>query len=136
MLAYFADATVPRLRVVPGLDLVLVGNTGVSFGLFNRGFTWGPWIFSLVALAIVAVLVQALRRASRLLPVTGMGLIIGGAIGNLVDRIRLGSVVDFIDVHRGDWHWYVFNAADAAICVGVALLLLDGLLTRPESPKA
>jgi signal peptidase II len=62
-----------------------------------------------------------------------IGLIIGGAIGNVIDRIRLGAVVDFLDFHIGTWHWPAFNVADSAICIGVAVMLLDGLLLRREA---
>jgi signal peptidase II len=62
-----------------------------------------------------------------------LGLIIGGAVGNVTDRLARGAVVDFLDFHVGNWHWYAFNVADAAICLGVIALLLDGLLARPKA---
>ncbi|HLY56977.1 MAG TPA: signal peptidase II [Stellaceae bacterium] len=136
VLAHFATADAPVLPVMPSLNIVLVTNHGVSFGMFNTGTGWRPWVFSGIAVVIVGVLAHLLRTARSRLVVAGMGLIIGGAVGNLIDRLRFGSVVDFVDFFIGEWHWYVFNAADAAICVGVGLLLLDGLLVRPESPKA
>ena len=136
VLARFGGAEDRIVPVAPCLNLTLVANHGVSFGLFNTGTGWRPWVFSLIAVAIVGVLLHLLRTARNRIVVAGMGVIVGGAIGNLIDRVRFGSVVDFVDFHFGAWHWYVFNLADAAICVGVALLLLDGLLVRPESPKA
>jgi signal peptidase II len=136
VLAHFADEIRPPVQLLPCLRIGYIANHGVSFGLFNGGGVWQPAVFSVVAIAIVAGLVHVLRSARSWINVAGIGLIIGGAIGNLADRVRLGSVVDFVDFYIGTWHWYVFNIADAAICVGVGLMLLDSLLTRPESPKA
>ena len=82
---------------------------------------------------IVAGLVYWLRRVTSPLLAVAIGLIIGGAVGNVVDRIRLGAVVDFLDFHIGSWHWPAFNLADSAICVGVAAMLLDGLLLHRET---
>jgi len=79
------------------------------------------------------VLIYWLSRVGSPLLATAIGLIIGGAIGNVVDRVRLGAVVDFLDFHVGRWHWPAFNVADSAICVGVAVMLLDGLLLRREA---
>ena len=90
-------------------------------------------LFSLVAAAIVTVLIYWLSRAESSLLAVAIGLIIGGAIGNVIDRIRFGAVVDFLDFHVGTWHWPAFNIADSAICVGVAVMLLDGLLLRRQA---
>jgi signal peptidase II len=135
ILAHFAAGGSPVVPLTPFLNFVLLGNRGVSFGLFNTGAGSGALIFSALAAAIVAVLIYSLWKTRSFLAVLGLGLIIGGAIGNLADRIRLGSVVDFIDFFIGSWHWYVFNVGDAAICVGVGFLLLDRLLQRPETPR-
>ena len=110
------------------LTLVSTCNRGMSFGLFNAGQGLNVPLFSLAAIAIVAVLVWWLSRVHSELLATAIGLIIGGAIGNVIDRVRFGFVVDFIDAHLGDWHWYVFNVADAAIVCGVATLVLENLL--------
>jgi signal peptidase II len=123
------------LPLLPVLDLRLVGNRGVTFGLFNGEGGQGELIFSGLALVIVAVLLRSLARTKRRASAMGFGLVIGGAIGNLIDRVRLGAVVDFLDFHLGSWHWYVFNGADAAICIGVGVLLLDGLPGGAGSPK-
>ncbi len=124
------------VRLGPFFNLVLVWNTGVSFGMF-RDAAQGRWILVLVTLAIGAVLVYWLRRERRPVPRLAIHLILGGAIGNLIDRIRFGAVVDFLDAHAMGYHWPAFNVADSAIVVGAAVLLLDGLvLARPGPNKA
>ncbi|HEX9637162.1 MAG TPA: signal peptidase II [Acidobacteriota bacterium] len=123
------------IRVVPELlDLVCVRNRGVAFGLFNDGDRpWQAWVlggFALVAMALILRMVQQLpASASRSL--TGFALIFGGAAGNLIDRIRIGEVIDFVYIYYRQWHWPAFNVADSAICVGVGLLLLDMLRPAP-----
>jgi signal peptidase II len=126
------------LMVADGwLSLTLVMNPGLAFGLLG---TIAPgWRWVVAALSIVALLVLA-RVALRVLPtggVTGVlavGLIFGGAVGNLIDRARFGAVVDFVDVHWRTWHWPAFNVADSAISVGVALLALRLLRERTPAP--
>ena len=128
------DRLAPGLPVdvVPGLiALTLVRNPGLAFGLLAgipAGWRWVVGLLSLLALIVL------LRVALRVLPrggwreQTAIGLIFGGAVGNLIDRTRYGSVVDFVDVYFRGWHWPAFNVADSAITVGVALLAL-GLVT-------
>jgi signal peptidase II len=120
-------------RVTDFFDLVRVANRGVSFGLFNNDAAINAIIFSLLAAAIVVALVVWLFRATGYLLPAAIGLVIGGAIGNVADRLRLGSVVDFLDFHLGAWHWPAFNVADAAICIGVGLMLIDGLIGGREA---
>ena len=120
-------------QVTEFFDLVLTCNRGMSFGLFNHGAGLNVLLFSLIAAAIVAVLVYWLSRVDSPFLAVAIGLVIGGAIGNMIDRIRLGAVVDFLDFYVGSWHWPAFNVADSAICVGVAAMLLDGLLLRREA---
>ena len=116
-------------RVVPvlgPLQFSLVRNEGVSFGLF-QGSSMGRWILTAFSLAVsIGLAVWALRLDKRL---TGLavGFVIGGALGNMIDRLRYGSVIDFVDVHRLYFPW-VFNVADSAITVGVVLLLAESLL--------
>jgi signal peptidase II len=122
------------LPIVEGLlSLTLVMNPGLAFGLLGgipQGWRWVVAALSLVALAVLA------RVALRVLPAGGLagrlaiGLIFGGAVGNLVDRARFGAVVDFVDLHWRGWHWPAFNVADSAITVGVALLALRLLNDR------
>jgi signal peptidase II len=114
-------------------DLVLTCNTGISFGLFNRSDI-GSLVFMAAGAAIVVVLLFWLGRARGNLLAVALGLVIGGAIGNIVDRLRFDGVIDFLYFHAGAWGWPAFNLADSAICIGVAAILLDGMLSRRESP--
>lgn len=118
----------PRtIPVLPFLDLVIVWNRGVSFGMFGGG-TVPPWAFVVLSGIISIALLVWLRRAESLWTQMAIGLVIGGAIGNVVDRILFGAVFDFIDVHVAGWHWPAFNLADSAITLGVVLLLVESLL--------
>jgi len=121
--------------VTPFLQLVLTCNSGVSFGLFNRTGV-NAVIFCAAAAIVVVVLVAWLSRVRTTLLAVAIGLIIGGAIGNVIDRLRLGAVIDFLYFHAGSWYWPAFNLADSAICLGVAAMLLDGLLLRRVPPQA
>jgi signal peptidase II len=118
------------VAVLPVLNLTMVWNRGVTFGLLNSLGNWGAPALGVGALLVVAVLGIWLARAERPLVAAAIGAIAGGAVGNVLDRIRFGAVVDFIHAHAWGWSWYVFNVADAAIVCGVAALLLDGLRTR------
>ncbi len=125
----------PRVMpLAPFLNIVLVMNPGVSFGMFGSAPQWVGWALVVFALAIAAALSIWLRDVTERLLAAGLGLVVGGAVGNVVDRVRFGAVVDFLDLHWGDFHWPAFNVADSAIAVGVALLVLDALKTRPGSP--
>jgi signal peptidase II len=116
------------IALTPFFNLVVVWNRGVSFGMFDSASRLGPWILSGLALAVVVLLLGWLRRVDHPITAAGLGLIIGGAIGNVIDRVRFGAVIDFLDFHALGWHWPAFNVADSAICVGALLLLVDGLL--------
>lgn len=117
------------LPVTPFFNLVLTWNRGMSFGLFDRDAGLNTIVFTGLAAVIVAGLLVWLWRAQQGLVVFAIGLVIGGAVGNnFIDRPWRGAVVDFLDFHLGQWHFYVFNMADAAISVGVALMLLDSVL--------
>lgn len=117
-------------QIIPVTDffnLVLVLNRGVSFGIFGDGADWVPWALTAFALGLSVVLSVWLWRAQNRILGLGLGLIIGGALGNVIDRVRFGAVVDFLDIHVAGWHWPAFNIADAGITVGVVFLLLDSL---------
>jgi signal peptidase II len=103
--------------------------------MFNRGSAEAAWIFALVAAAITTALLVWLARSPPRIVATALGLVIGGAIGNVVDRLRFGAVFDFLDLHVMGWHWPAFNIADAAISVGVVLLLVDALFAPKPSVK-
>lgn len=122
------------VRVTPFLNFVLVWNRGVSFGMLESMGATVPWLLAGLALAVVIGLAVWLRHAENHLVAGGIGLVIGGALGNVIDRVRFGAVVDFIDVHAFGWHWPAFNIADSAICVGAIVLLVDGLFTRRPRP--
>ncbi len=124
-------------EVIPGLlRFTMVRNDGVSFGLFGGG--WARWLFSVFPFVVAAALGWWALRANRRLLIAALGLIAGGALGNAIDRIRFGFVVDFIDVSSTGVFPWVFNVADCAVNVGVALLILDALRSsgRPASPPA
>jgi len=122
--------------IVPVIDdffrLVVVWNAGVSFGLLGGEGALPPWLLSAVAIAVCIGLFLWLRRTDRLLAGWGIGLVMGGAIGNVIDRARWGQVFDFADFYVGQWHWPAFNIADSAIVVGVALMLVDSLIGDKE----
>jgi signal peptidase II len=140
VLAYFGETgCANHLAPVTGfLDLVLTCNRGVSFGMFNQIGQTGlnSLIFTILAAVVVVILVVWLYRVRSAFLAIAIGLIIGGAIGNVVDRLRFGAVVDFLYFHAGAWYWPAFNFADSAICLGVAAMLLDGLLLRRDAPQA
>jgi signal peptidase II len=117
------------ITVTSFFNMVLVWNRGVSFGMFSEAGSAGPWILAGLAIGVVSGLLYWLRQAEGWFTVVGLGLVIGGALGNVIDRIRFGAVVDFLDFHIAGYHWPAFNVADSAICVGAGLLLLDGLLS-------
>ena len=124
-----------RVVLTGFLALVLVWNRGMSFGLFNTGDPLIPWILGAITVAVAIALVWWLARAQRWLVVAGVGLVLGGALGNLVDRVLYGAVVDFVLLHAGRWSWPAFNLADSAITLGVVALLWDSLFAARESRK-
>jgi len=126
----------PRvIEITPFFNLVVGWNRGISFGLFNNDSPLNAWILSILALSIAIVLVIWLSRTDRRSVAIGLGLIIGGAIGNVIDRLRFGAVFDFLDVHAYGFHWPAFNVADSAITIGAVLLVADSLFARPEARK-
>ena len=115
------------IEVIPGFfDLVHVRNRGAAFGILNRpDMDWQFWLFLAATLVAAGVILNMARSArfSRAL-FLGFGLILGGAVGNLIDRVRLRAVIDFMDLHIAGWHWPAFNVADMGICFGAALCIL------------
>lgn len=119
----------PVIEVIPGFfNLVMVWNRGISFGMLGGAGALPPWVLSAIAVAICVVLFFWLRAARSRWTAWAIGLVIGGAIGNVIDRARWGAVFDFADFYIGRWHWPAFNVADAAIVVGVLALLAESLM--------
>ncbi|MCQ8242380.1 signal peptidase II [Acetobacteraceae bacterium KSS12] len=118
------------VAILPVLNFTMVWNHAVTFGMFGGVGGAGRWLFSVVALVVVALLGWWMAHTPRAHVAAALGAIAGGAIGNVIDRLRFGAVVDFIHAHAFGWSWYVFNVGDAAIVCGVGVLLLDGLLDR------
>jgi len=125
-------------EVIPGLlNWTLAFNTGAAFSFLHDAGGWQRWLFSALAVTVSLVLIVWLRRLPRsdwrtALP---LSLVIGGALGNLIDRMRFGHVTDFIEVYYGQWSWPAFNIADSAICVGAVLLIVFGLGGRKAASE-
>jgi signal peptidase II len=121
--------------LAPFLEFVMVWNRGISYGLFQQTSDLGRWVLVALSIAASVWLSLWLRRASRRGEAIALGLIIGGALGNVIDRIAYGAVADFVHLHWGDWSWYVFNIADAAIVVGVIALMYDAVFEDRAAKK-
>ena len=125
-------------EVIPGLlNWTLAFNTGAAFSFLHDAGGWQRWLFSALAITVSLVLIVWLRRLPRsdwrtALP---LSLVIGGALGNLTDRMRFGHVTDFIEVYYGQWSWPAFNIADSAICIGAVLLIVFGLGGRKAASE-
>jgi signal peptidase II len=128
-----------QVVLLPVLNLTMVWNSGVTFGLLNGLGSWAHVVLAVVALTVVVALGFWLRRAESRLVAVAIGAVAGGAIGNVIDRVRFGAVIDFIHAHVdtrwGDVSWYVFNVADAAIVCGVAALILDSQLSKRRQAR-
>ena len=122
------------INVLPFLDLKLTWNQGVSFGIFGGGSV-PPFALILVALLISIFLIWQLWNSKKLILGLGFGLIIGGAVGNVIDRAIYGAVIDFILLSWRSWSWPVFNVADMAISCGVGLIIIDSLWQGRRSTK-
>lgn len=125
------------VEVTNFFNLVMVWNRGVSFGMFNHGqvMTFQPLLLSILALVITVLLLLWLKKAKNNLQKTGIGLVIGGALANVVDRILYGAVADFFDFHLGLNHWPAFNIADSCICVGVFILVIESFFDIKDSKE-
>lgn len=117
------------IHITPFFNLVLGWNRGISFGMLG-GHDLPPWILALFSGSIAAGLIIWLLRTRDRLVATGLALIIGGALGNALDRLRHGAVADFLDLHLADWHWPAFNMADVGVVCGAALLIADSFIRR------
>jgi signal peptidase II len=124
------------VAVLPSFNLMLLYNTGAAFSFLAAAGGWQKLFFVGIALAAVVIIPWVMRRnAQSTLMCLALSAILGGTLGNLIDRLRLGHVVDFLDVYYGNWHWPAFNIADSFITVGAILLVLDSM-RRPETPAA
>jgi signal peptidase II len=133
---YFANR-VPREEITGFFNLVLVYNKGAAFSMLADAPGWQTpvlVVFALAAAAIVGTLI--VRNPHKRLFCLGLALILGGALGNLIDRLRFGQVVDFLDFHALGWHWPAFNVADSSITVGAVLLILEGFMPHERRARA
>jgi signal peptidase II len=133
VLAYLPYA-VPQ-PLFPGLNFTLVYNTGAAFSFLSQADGWQRWLFVGLAAIVSAVLIAWLMRLEphERWTAAGLALILGGALGNALDRVLRGHVIDFIDIYYRHWHWPAFNLADSAITLGAALLIVRTLFARTES---
>lgn len=122
-----------RVEVLPFFDLVLVWNYGISYGLFQQESDLGRFILIAMMLIITAFLLWQMARTTDRFQIVSYALIAGGALGNVLDRIVHGAVVDYALLYWRSFHWYVFNLADVAIVAGVIILVYDMLLRRKPS---
>jgi signal peptidase II len=127
IVAMYVDRLSDGLPVFPGFNLTFLRNDGVTFGLLGD-VPW--WALTLIAFAVCGVLAVMLWRTTRCVEAVAYGLIIGGAFGNIVDRLRFGAVTDFLDFYVGKTHWPAFNIADVAIVSGAALLFVPEKFSR------
>ena len=114
------------------LSFTLVRNDGISFGFFQTHAPWTRWVLSAFSLIVSVTLALWVRRADRLVTGAAIGLILGGALGNMIDRVRTGAVIDFVDVHPLIFPW-IFNIADSGITIGVIILLAENLLSSRKA---
>ena len=138
MLAVYGIESRGRVTVTPFLDLVFVKNTGVSYGLFLQESQQGQWLLAgFASLAVLAMAIWLAHGVTTRLVAASLGLIMGGAASNAIDRLVLGGVADFFSLHAFGFYWYVFNIADAAIVAGVIGLLYDSFWpSRKAASKA
>ena len=119
-----------NLPVTGFFDLVLVYNRGASFGLFQTDSPWGPRLLTGFTIVVIAGLLVWMTRIEERALTVALGLIVGGAAGNAIDRLTQGHVIDFLDFHIGGYHWPAFNLADSAITIGVAIVLYGSLIGK------
>jgi len=126
-----------RIEVTPFFNLVLVYNPGAAFSFLSDASGWQRWFFVALALAASVWIVDLLRRhPAQKLFCLALSLVLAGAVGNVIDRLLFGAVIDFLDFHAFGWHWPAFNVADSAITCGACLLVWDGLRSHGGAQKA
>lgn len=128
-----------EIEILPFFNIVMVWNQGISFGLFSGNTDYGPYILIALSFAITLWFVIWLCMTQDKMKLTGIAMVIGGALGNVIDRFRFGAVIDFLDFHIGGWHYPAFNIADSTIVIGVFVLIIQSfffeknLHTNPSS---
>ncbi|MCK5728103.1 MAG: signal peptidase II [Methylococcales bacterium] len=123
------------IEILSNFNLTYVRNEGAAFSFLSDAGGWQRWLFAILAFVISLIITVWIFRLSKqeLLLAVALSLVLGGAVGNLIDRVAYGYVIDFLDVYYKDWHWPAFNVADSAICLGVGLMLLESFgVGRPE----
>lgn len=124
------------IELVPFVNITLAYNKGAAFSFLASAEGWQRWFFTLIAVVVSVFIIGWLRRLRRneALIAVALVMILGGAVGNVIDRILFGHVIDFVDFYVGTWHWPAFNVADSAICIGAVLMILDMIRhsKRPE----
>lgn len=135
---YIADSQLQLywpLEVMPGFNLTLSYNTGAAFSFLADAGGWQRWFFISLALGVSAFIIMWVRRLGReeRWMAIALTLILGGAVGNVIDRIFIGHVIDFIDLYYGSWHWPAFNIADSAITIGAVMMVIDSFRGQKKS---
>lgn len=125
-------ADIEGIVVAPFFNIIKAWNTGISFSMFNNSGSLGVFLLSAASLIIVAFLVNWLRKEKTRYTQIAIGFIIGGAIGNVIDRITLGAVFDFLDAHAFGYHWPTFNVADSFICIGAFMIIFHSFFSKKE----
>ena len=133
IISIFKDGIVEKIYVNDYLDLILVFNTGISYGLFSGGGDFQKWILISLSILIIIFLLNFIRNESTILSKLSISFIIGGALGNVLDRFTYGAVVDFISLHAKGFSWYIFNIADMFIVLGVILFILSQFILSKKN---
>ena len=133
IISIFKDGIVEKIFVNEYLDFILVFNTGISYGLFSGGGDFQKWILISLSILIIIFLLSLIRNESTILSKLSISFIIGGALGNVLDRFTYGAVVDFISLHAKGFSWYIFNIADMFIVLGVILFILSQFILSKKN---
>ena len=133
IISIFKDGIVEKIYVNEYLDFILVFNTGISYGLFSGGGDFQKWILISLSILIIVFLLSLIRNESTILSKLSISFIIGGALGNVLDRFTYGAVVDFISLHAKGFSWYIFNIADMFIVLGVILFILSQFILSKKN---
>jgi len=136
IISIFKDGVVEKIYVNEYLDFILVFNTGISYGLFAGGGNLQKWVLISLSIIVIIFLLKIVKNESFLVSRLGISFIIGGALGNVLDRFKYGAVVDFISLHAKGFSWYIFNVADMFIVIGVILFILGQFIITNKNVGA